>query len=79
LDLGVLLGKRGAVHATSLRSRPTEQKAEICAAVVEHVWPLYASGAIQTVTDRVLPLAEAATAHQLLAESGHFGKVLLAL
>ena len=44
LDLGKLLGKRGAVIATSLRSRPVEEKAAIFAAVVEHVWPLVAEG-----------------------------------
>ncbi len=77
LNLGALLAKRGSVIATSLRSRSDEQKAAICAAVVRDVWPLFASGAIRPVVDRVLPLAEAAEAHRLLAESGHFGKVLL--
>ncbi|HUM87747.1 MAG TPA: zinc-binding dehydrogenase, partial [Actinomycetota bacterium] len=72
-----LLSKRGAIIATSLRSRPVEQKAEICEAVVRDVWPLYASGTIRPVIDRVLPLADAADAHRLLADSGHFGKVLL--
>ena len=77
LNLGALLSKRGAIIATSLRSRPVEQKAEICEAVVRDVWPLYASGTIRPVIDRVLPLADAADAHRLLADSGHFGKVLL--
>jgi putative PIG3 family NAD(P)H quinone oxidoreductase len=79
LNLGVLLGKRGSVHATSLRSRSVEQKARICAEVVEHVWPLYGSGAIRPVVDRVLPLEEADEAHRVLAESSHVGKVLLTL
>ncbi len=77
LNLGALLSTRGAIIATSLRSRPVEQKAEICEAVVRDVWPLYASGTIRPVIDRVLPLADAADAHRLLADSGHFGKVLL--
>jgi putative PIG3 family NAD(P)H quinone oxidoreductase len=77
LDLGALLSKRGSVIATSLRSRSLDQKAAICDAVVREVWPLYATGAIRPVVDRVLPLAEAAQAHRLLADSGHFGKVLL--
>ena len=49
LDLGMLLRKRGAVIATALRSRPVEEKAAICAAVVEHVWPLVADGTIRPV------------------------------
>ncbi len=79
LNLGALLSKRGSVIATSLRSRPTAQKAEICEAVVRDVWPLYGTGAIRPVIDRVLPLADATEAHRLLADSSHFGKVLLAV
>ena len=44
LDISVLLRKRGAVIATALRSRPTAEKASICAAVAEHVWPLVGRG-----------------------------------
>lgn len=77
LNLGALLSKAGTVTATSLRARSTADKARICAEVVANVWPLYADGSIRTVTDQVLPLAEAGQAHQLLADSGHFGKVLL--
>jgi len=79
LNLGALLAKRGSVIATTLRSRPAEQKAAICEAVVREVWPLYASGAIKPVVDRVLPLGQAAEAHRLLADSSHFGKVVLAI
>ena len=34
-------------------------------------------GRLQAVIDRVLPLSEAATAHRLLAQRTHFGKILL--
>src|SRR3954453_2306027 len=44
LDLNVLMRKRGAVISTALRSRPLGEKATICAAVVEHVWPLVSDG-----------------------------------
>ena len=77
LNLGALLSKRGHVIATTLRSRPTEQKAAICQAVVRDVWPLYATGEIRPVVETVLPLAQAPEAHRLLAESRHFGKVVL--
>ena len=77
LNLGLLLGKSASVTATALRSRPAPEKAAICAEVVANVWPLYASGAIRPVIDRVLPLAQAAEAHKALADSAHVGKVLL--
>lgn len=77
LHLGALLSKRASVTATSLRARPTAEKAQICAEVVANVWPMYADGSIRAVTDRVLPLAQATEAQQLLEDSAHFGKVLL--
>jgi len=77
LTLATLLGKRAAVHATSLRARPVEEKAAIVAAVREHVWPLVAKGAVRPVVDRVLPLAEVAEAQRVVEASEHVGKVLL--
>ncbi|WP_067450897.1 NAD(P)H-quinone oxidoreductase [Actinomadura macra] len=77
LDLGKMLRKRALVHATSLRSRPLEEKAQIVAAVHEHLWPLLASGEVRPVIDQRVPMADAARAHRLLEESGHVGKILL--
>ena len=62
---------------TSLRSRPLEEKAEIVAGVRENVWPLLESGTVRPVVDRRFPMPDAASAHRLLEESGHVGKILL--
>lgn len=77
LDLGKLLRKRAAVLATSLRSRPAQEKAAIVASVLENVWPLLAAGTVRPVIDRVLPMSAAAQAHRLVEASTHVGKVLL--
>lgn len=77
LDLGLLLRKRAAVIATSLRARPAAEKATIVAAVREHVWPLVEDGAVRPVVHATMPLAEAGAAHALLESSAHVGKVLL--
>ncbi|MFL6053171.1 MAG: NAD(P)H-quinone oxidoreductase, partial [Actinoallomurus sp.] len=77
LDLGRLLTKRASVHATSLRARPPAEKAEIVAAVREHVWPLIESGAVRPIVDRTLPMAEAAAAHRVMEGSTHIGKIVL--
>ncbi len=79
LDIATLLRKRGAVIATSLRSRPTEEKAAICAAVVEHVWPLVADGRVRPIVDRTMPLEEVRAAHELMESGEHTGKILLTL
>ncbi|MFI2377055.1 NAD(P)H-quinone oxidoreductase [Streptomyces sp. NPDC018964] len=77
LNIGALLGKRAAISATSLRARPLEEKAAIVAAVREHVWPLVAGGRVRPVIDREIPMPDAATAHRVVEDSGHIGKVLL--
>ncbi|WP_085211068.1 NAD(P)H-quinone oxidoreductase [Streptomyces sp. Amel2xC10] len=77
LNIGALLGKRAAISATSLRARPRDEKTAIVAAVREHVWPLIDAGRVRPVVDREIRLPDAATAHRVVEESGHVGKVLL--
>ena len=77
LDMGMLLAKRGAVIATSLRARPATEKAAIVAAVREHVWPLIESRDVRPVIHSRHPLEHAAEAHRELETSAHIGKILL--
>ena len=77
LNIAKLMAKRGAVASTSLRARPLDEKAAVVASVREHVWPLFESGAVKPVVDRILPLADAAEAHRLMESSTHIGKILL--
>ncbi len=77
LDIAGLLGKRGAVIATSLRARPTSEKSAICRAVEEHVWPLVADGSLRTVVGAEFALDDVADAHALMESGAHTGKILL--
>jgi len=77
LDIGALMAKRGAVISTSLRARPSSEKATIVAAVREHVWPLVEAGSVRPVVQSRHPLADAAAAHRELEASDHIGKILL--
>ncbi|MDT0303963.1 NAD(P)H-quinone oxidoreductase [Streptomonospora wellingtoniae] len=77
LDLGRMLVKRLSVHATTLRSRPLDEKAAIVAGVAEHVWPLVADGSVRPIVDRTLPLERAAEAHGIMESSAHVGKIVL--
>jgi putative PIG3 family NAD(P)H quinone oxidoreductase len=77
LDLGRLLPKRGWVHAASLRSRPVDEKAAICRAVVNSVWPLLIDGTIEPAPYETFPLAEAAAAHARMESGEHIGKIIL--
>ena len=77
LDLGLMLHKRVAVFAASLRGRPLVEKAAIVRSTREHVWPLLAEGRVRPVVHATYPLAEAARAHQVMADSTNIGKLLL--
>ena len=77
VDLGALMAKRAWVTGTLLRVRTPQEKADILAAVREHVWPMVADGRLRPVVHARLPLDDAARAHELMESGEVFGKVLL--
>jgi putative PIG3 family NAD(P)H quinone oxidoreductase len=77
LNLSALLTKRATIHATSLRARPLEEKAEICDAVVAGLWPMIADGRVRPIIHATLRMNQVAEAHLLVASNQHIGKVLL--
>ena len=77
IDLGRLMVNRQSVHAATLRARPLDQKAAICRAVVDGLWPMVADGRVRPVVGASYPMTDVAAAHRLVEESGHVGKVLL--
>lgn len=77
LDLGKLMAKRASISGSTLRGRSARGKAEICASLVEHVWPLVVEGRVEPVVHERIPMEEAARAHAVLEEGDHIGKVLL--
>ena len=77
IDLGTILRKRLEVRGTVLRARPLEEKIAVANVLARHLVPLIAEGKLQSVVDRVLPLADAAEAHTYMASSEGFGKVVL--
>lgn len=62
---------------STLRSRDPEVKAKILAELVEKVWPKVATGQVKTTIFKVLPIQEAAAAHDLLYKSQSVGKIIL--
>lgn len=77
LDLAKLLAKRGSVTATGLRGRPVAQKAAICAAVAERVWPLIETGRIKPAAETRFAIEDVAEAHRHLASGDALGKLIL--
>ena len=76
-DFGLIHARHLTVTGSRLRPRSTEDKAAICRALEEKVWPLFAAGTIGPETWRRFPLAEAAEAHRAMETGDHIGKILL--
>src|SRR3954447_13703281 len=79
LNLGALMGKRGRISASTLRSRPLEEKAVVARAVEKHVLPLVARGAITVPIAETFGLEDAPAAYERFAAGGKLGKVVLTM
>ena len=77
LALGPLLTKRLRIQGSVLRSRDKEEKTDILAAMTSEVWPLFESGAIQPILERVMSIEEADEAHKILETNDTIGKIVL--
>jgi NADPH:quinone reductase len=77
LDLGVLMHRRAEIRGTVLRARPLEEKILATRALQRQLVPLFESGALRPIVDRVLPLARAGEAHAVMQSNEIFGKVVL--
>lgn len=78
IDMSILLRRRLTVIGSSLRHRTNDQKGEITAGLLEHVWPkLPARAPIAPVVDSVHPLKEAARVHEYFDSGAHIGKIVL--
>jgi NADPH:quinone reductase-like Zn-dependent oxidoreductase len=77
LDLGLVLRRRLTIRGTVMRARPLEEKIAVAQVLERRLAPLFASGALRAVVDRVLPLESAAEAHAYVASNETFGKVVL--
>jgi putative PIG3 family NAD(P)H quinone oxidoreductase len=77
LNMAVLLRKRVTIVGTVLRARPLEEKIALASDFSESVVPLFETGLIKPVVDRVLSFAEIRAAHELMESNETFGKIVL--
>lgn len=76
-NMGVLLRKRLTIVGTMLRGRPVEEKISLARDFSDRIIPLFQSGRLKPVIDRVLPFEEIRAAHVLMASNDTFGKIVL--
>lgn len=77
LPLGAVLAKRAQLMGTVLRARPLEEKASLAQAFRRQMLPLFESGRLKPVIDRVLPIQQVREAHQAMERNENFGKIVL--
>lgn len=77
LDCLPILTKNLTFTGSMLRPRSDGEKAAIAQALLENVWPLFASKKLSVLVSAVFPLSEAQKAHELMESSGHIGKIVL--
>jgi NADPH2:quinone reductase len=77
IDLRLLMGKRGSMHASTLRARSLEDKAQAARLVERHVLPGFASGDLSVPVTATFPLDDAAAAYERFKEGGKLGKIVL--
>jgi putative PIG3 family NAD(P)H quinone oxidoreductase len=77
LDMRVVLNKRLQIVGTMLRSRPSEEKMALAREFSERVVPLFDSGRLRAVIERVVSFSEIRDAHRQLESGDTFGKLVL--
>lgn len=77
VNLGVMLGKRARVIATTLRSRPLEQKSEIIKQTVARVMPLVDKGKLAINVSKIFEFSDLTSAHEYFDSGEHTGKIVV--
>lgn len=77
LNLRALMQKRGRILASTIRSRPLEDKAQIMRRVEKHVLPLFESGQLMVPVSAEFSLQDAAQAYERFQAGSKLGKLVL--
>jgi NADPH2:quinone reductase len=77
LDMRALMGKRGSIHASTLRARPLEEKAATARSVERSVLPGFTSGDLSVPVCATYPLDAVADAYERFQAGGKLGKIVL--
>lgn len=77
LDLRPVMMKRLTHTGSTLRPRTDEEKGAIANQLKKYVWEKLTKGEVKPIIDTVLPLKDAANAHELMEASNHIGKIML--
>ena len=77
VNLLALMGARGRIHGSTLRTRPLEDKADAAQRVAHQVLPALADGRLHVPVAATYPMVAAAEAYDRFAAGSKFGKIVL--
>jgi NADPH:quinone reductase len=77
INLLALMQKRGRIHASTLRTRPLEEKALVTRRLEKEVLPLFEAGALTVPVAATFPLDDAEAAYERFEAGGKLGKIVL--
>jgi NADPH:quinone reductase-like Zn-dependent oxidoreductase len=77
IGLHVLMSKRGAIHASTLRARSLEDKAAAARLVEQQVLPGFVSGDLAVFVAGTFPLDDVAAAYERFQAGSKLGKIVL--
>ncbi len=77
LNIAHVMRKRLTLIGSTLRSRPSAEKAAITRQFITRFWGGFASGQLRPIIDTTYPIAEAQAAHAYISANRNVGKVIL--
>src|SRR5262245_40184402 len=77
LDLSALMGKRGRVIGSTLRSRPRNEKAELVARFRSEILPAFDDGRLSVTLDSTFPPQRAGDAFTRMRRNQNVGKIVI--
>ena len=77
LNMAALMGKRGRIHGSTLRTRSLEEKALAMRLVESQVLPLFEVGALHVSLEATYPLDAVEEAYARFTAGGKLGKIVL--
>jgi NADPH2:quinone reductase len=77
INLGLLMGKRAALHGTVLRSRPLDEKIALAKFFTRALLPMFERGQLRAEIDAVYPIDRMAEAHLHMEGDKNFGKIVI--
>ncbi len=79
LDLGRLLVKRQRVIGSTLRARSVESKSALCQRMRVAIWPMFETGELTPVIDRIVSISEVDAAHEAMEANENIGKIVMTI